>query len=258
VILLEVSFFEITKYITHPISLVAYVCALITYFFISRNINDRKKLEANPEAYRATAERLDIKFTDIAESERGTVTLRMLNNRILSQLILAGSIIIGGLIIAYISINYLQTTTEEQKRQDASKQEQLRVKDSISESHRRDSLNIISKQDSVKLTKERQLNRVDLIIKRGKGIVDSILIGQEMAWKVSFFHYSNDVMNVISEIEKARNDDRKYNTILLERGFAYKRTMYEDNRSQRIEDSAHAINETRFYLRTLEEFRTTL
>lgn len=134
------SFFEIIKYVTHPISLVAYVSALITYFFISRNINERKKLEGNPEAYQKIAERLKLDFELIPESERGIITLKVLKNRIYSQLIIAISIIIGGLIIAYLFINYIHQTGTNQNEIDKRKTEQ-NFKDSISEQQRQDSTN---------------------------------------------------------------------------------------------------------------------
>ncbi|GGK80649.1 hypothetical protein ACD591_10030 [Rufibacter glacialis] len=247
--LLDVSFFEVTKYITHPISLVAYACALVTYYFISKNINDRKKLEANPEAYRATAERLDIKFVGIAKSERGTVTLRILNNRILSQLIIAFSLISGGLIIAYVSIRHSESENEF-KRKEA---EGLRA-----DERRQDSLDYIENQIKMNLVNERQKRSVDLIIMRGKGIIDSVLSGQKRAWEVSFNYYSSDVMRVIREIEVARNYDNQYSKRIIDRSLEFRYTRFEDPRSQRAMDSAHAINDTRFYLLVLEEFRETL
>ena len=49
---MEANIFEIVKYITHPIALIAYIAALITYYFIVKNVNDRKKLESHAATYR--------------------------------------------------------------------------------------------------------------------------------------------------------------------------------------------------------------
>src|SRR5919202_6466111 len=103
-ILLQSNPIDAARYITHPISLVAYACALVVYYFVSKNINDRRKLKENPETYVKIAERLHIDLNKIPKNERSSIVMRILKNRITSQLITASSLIIGGLLLSYIFI----------------------------------------------------------------------------------------------------------------------------------------------------------
>lgn len=255
--LLDISFFEITKYITHPISLVAYVCALILYFFISKNINDRKKIEANPEAYQATAERLHLDFKLIAKSERAAITLKVLKNRITSQLIIASALIIGGLLITYISVKYFQQTSKDKQAEINALDKNRRIEDSIQNSYRLDSINQAMYQDSIEQEKQKKIKHIDIMIQKGQSLMDSVLAGKLIEGKYACDLYSAEVVEEIQGIEK-QLDQKTYQYEWSYYQFDNKNLTFEDIASQRVQDSLASLKEIKFCMKILNELKSSL
>lgn len=96
--------FDLVKYITHPISLIAYLCALVATYLIVKNNNERKMLAANPKAYERIAERIHVDLRRIPENQRAKIVMRMLRNRILGQIIIGTFITIIFMILAAVVI----------------------------------------------------------------------------------------------------------------------------------------------------------
>lgn len=99
--------FSAIKYISHPITLVAYIGAAILTFHLFKLKTERKKIEAVKESERSkvmvqTAEKLRIRLKDVPESERSSLILQVLKNRIYLNIISAITIIIIGFFIVYI------------------------------------------------------------------------------------------------------------------------------------------------------------
>jgi undecaprenyl pyrophosphate phosphatase UppP len=99
--------FSVAQYITNPISLAAFAIAAIMTYFISRNANDRKKIESAKEEERSdliirTAERLHLDISQVPKNERAALIKQVLRNRIISQIISAVVIVILGLFITYL------------------------------------------------------------------------------------------------------------------------------------------------------------
>jgi hypothetical protein len=106
--------FSVAQYITHPISLIAYITAAVMVYFINRDINRRKLIESAPENERAsviikTAERLHLDLTAVPRSERADLIRQVLRNRIYKQLIIAFIILVIGMFASYISLNYIKS-----------------------------------------------------------------------------------------------------------------------------------------------------
>ncbi|HMI01142.1 MAG TPA: hypothetical protein VK541_01595 [Pedobacter sp.] len=104
--------FSVTQYITHPISLLAYIAAAVMVYFINRDVNRRKLIESAPEAERAnviiqTAEKLHMDITAVPRNERAALIRQVLKNRIYTQLIIAFVILVIGMMGSYIVLNFL-------------------------------------------------------------------------------------------------------------------------------------------------------
>ena len=252
--------------ITHPISLVAYVCALVTYYFVRKNVNDRKKLQANPAAYIATAERLNIDFGQIPERERAKVTLRTLSNRIIAQLITAIALIIAGLIIAYVSIVYIGKQAEAVRQQNeaamaaAQAEHDMRKHEAeVMEQNRKDSIAATAKADSSRSKVAIQKNQVQLLIDRGKGIIERIAKGDNDAWDIDANFYDVKVIEVVEQIEKQRQSltfRRELTERIMKEGAAG--FPIKDKKSRTAYDSITTIQNLRHRVNFLEEFKSSL
>jgi hypothetical protein len=106
------NFVSISQYITHPISLVAYACALLTTYFIYRDREERKKLKANPAAYVETFKYLNVGLPDLPEEKRYMMAIRILHHRIIIKIISAITMLIGGCIFSYLVITLTKETTQ--------------------------------------------------------------------------------------------------------------------------------------------------
>lgn len=122
--------FSVAQYITHPISLLAYISAAVMAYFISRDINRRKLIESAPEAERAdviikTAERLHLDLAIVPENQRAGLIRQVLKNRIYTQLIIAVIVLAIGTFASYIALNFINhakvvPATHEQKKMEIS------------------------------------------------------------------------------------------------------------------------------------------
>jgi hypothetical protein len=102
---IQLDVFSITKYITNPFSLIAFIIAAIMTYLSTRNINTRKKIELVNKAERAeviikTAEKLHLDINVVPEAERADLIIRVLNNRIKTQIISALALVV--VIIAFL------------------------------------------------------------------------------------------------------------------------------------------------------------
>jgi hypothetical protein len=104
------NFASISQYITHPISLVAYACALLTTYFIYRDREERKKLKANPAAYVETFKYLNVGLPDLPEGKRYMMAIRILRHRIIIKIISALTMLIAGCIFSYLVITLTKET----------------------------------------------------------------------------------------------------------------------------------------------------
>jgi len=140
--LILVDAFSVTQYITHPISLVAYISAAIMVYFINRDINERKKIEAAPESERAniiikTAERLHLDLTLVPKNERADLIRQVLRNRIYKQLIIAFIILVIGMLASYFVLNLMKiknadaTTKRKETALDLAEKQKVQNKYSI-------------------------------------------------------------------------------------------------------------------------------
>lgn len=260
-LILDINIFEISKYITHPISLIAFVCALITYFFIQRNINDRKKLQANPTAYQATAERLNLDIKKVPVADRTRVTLEVLRTRIYLQIIIALALLTGGLIIAYIVVDYNRTnnfTLQEIERvHKDNERRQREIDDSIAKKRYDDSILIVNQQDSLETANKRQTNKIQLMIDKGKALIDSIYAGKQRAWTSAYYFFGKDMFSIVAEIEKDRTH-KEYNIRLIQYEEENQIPHYDDPGSQRITDSTYALRAYREYIDILENLKASL
>ena len=107
--------FSVTRYITHPISLLAYIVAAVLFYFVNRDINRRKLIESTPEADRAnviiqTAEKLHMDIADVPRNERAALIRQVLQNRIYTQVIIAVVIVVLGMIGSYVYIRNMDIT----------------------------------------------------------------------------------------------------------------------------------------------------
>lgn len=122
--------FSVAQYITHPISLLAYISAAVMAYFISRDINKRKLIESAPEEERAeiiikTAEQLHLDLTLVPENQRAALISQTLNYRVYKLLIIAVIILGMGTFATYIALNYINHSnvapvTHEKKKMEIS------------------------------------------------------------------------------------------------------------------------------------------
>jgi len=114
------SIFEASRYITTPISLLAFIGAGVFTYLLTKNNNERKKIELAPENERSdliktVSEKLRLDIKDIPEHERAKIVIQTLRNRVLHQVILAVSILLGGIIFSYILLRASGMPAKENK-----------------------------------------------------------------------------------------------------------------------------------------------
>ncbi|HZH66998.1 MAG TPA: hypothetical protein VEY10_19060 [Flavisolibacter sp.] len=102
------------QFITHPISLIAFVTAIVFGYFSVRNDNKRKQIESAPPERRAdviiqTAHTLHINLQLIPEQQRAGIVLKELNIRFTRYLIGAVVVVILGLFITYLVSHQIDT-----------------------------------------------------------------------------------------------------------------------------------------------------
>lgn len=97
-------FFDVVRYIKHPIALVAYALALLTFYFIYRNRQEVKKMRIDPKVYARILEKKGINIKDIPENKRAAYALQKLNHEARTYYFLVCGLIVAGIILSYTVI----------------------------------------------------------------------------------------------------------------------------------------------------------
>lgn len=261
-VLLDSAPFGVAQYITHPIALIAYACALVAYYFVSKNTNDRKKLEANPDAYIKTAERLHIDFGAIPEGERANITLQVLKSRTTTLLITTASLVVAGLILAYTVIEYQHSVVDGTNNLVANSLAERQAKRDSLEAARKEKL----KMDSISRVGQQQRSRdaayakeVDLMLTRGSSLLKRIKEGDKKAWNIDYYNFSSQAMGLVKRVESKREGIHPFGQMLRGGPPADDVRMSVKNpKDQNYIDSTSSLDNTIFYIDILEKMKTTL
>lgn len=112
--------FNIARYITHPLSLFAYIGAIVLSIYVIRNLIWLRSIKSVPPEKRddlliKLSEKLHLDINAVPEEQRAALIRKVLNNRIISQIIYGIIGICILLTIAYIVIDTNRTSLENNK-----------------------------------------------------------------------------------------------------------------------------------------------
>jgi hypothetical protein len=176
--------FDTAKGITSVVSLLAFIAALITLYFIYYNYNERQKLKDNPNEYVAIAEKIHIDFKLIPLNKRSEVTLYHLKTRIQNRLIVCATLVTITVIGAFVIFN-INGKDNERHLID------LKHTDSLTNEKSKKDI-ILNRQNKAK---ELLINQITHLVDQGKSLVNVLKPESQIKRQVDFSHFVDEELN---------------------------------------------------------------